>query len=189
MTNVAAGAAATDAVNVSQLQSALSAVGTGSTDGVQYDTSAHDKVTLGGTGAAVTLSNVGEREGTNGRSQLEPVEGPDRRCERQRDELVRGVRRGRREFRLARRRYERHGDSATLQRAWQQTGRCQRQAIERHSQRDRWPQRLAVVRFGVTKAEQTAQATARDSIAIGGDSYAIADRGLASLVKSARAEH
>jgi autotransporter adhesin len=94
--NMAAGTAATDAVNVSQLKGVTDAIGGGAgvnTDGsikkpafavggqtytdvgsalaaavtggsansVQYDTSAHTKVTLGGTGAStpVTLSNVG----------------------------------------------------------------------------------------------------------------------------------
>jgi autotransporter adhesin len=54
---VAAGVAATDAVNVAQLQAAL----TGATaDAVQYDNPGHTSVTLGGAGAAspVALNNV-----------------------------------------------------------------------------------------------------------------------------------
>lgn len=57
ITNVAAGSAGTDAVNVSQLTSTLAAA-TG--DAVQYDSAAHTSVTLGGVGALapVALTNV-----------------------------------------------------------------------------------------------------------------------------------
>ncbi|MFM0341049.1 YadA-like family protein [Paraburkholderia fungorum] len=63
LTNVAAGSAATDAVNVSQLQAAVtSASSTASANSVQYDSSSHLKITLGGTGTgtppAVTLTNL-----------------------------------------------------------------------------------------------------------------------------------
>ncbi len=60
LTNVAAGAAATDAVNVSQLQAAVTQSASSSTaDAVMYDSSAHDKITLGGaTGLPVTLTNL-----------------------------------------------------------------------------------------------------------------------------------
>ncbi|MFM0317029.1 YadA-like family protein [Paraburkholderia nemoris] len=63
LTNVAAGSAGTDAVNVSQLQAAVtSASSTASANAVQYDSSSHLKVTLGGTGTgtppAVTLTNL-----------------------------------------------------------------------------------------------------------------------------------
>ncbi|MGF6244474.1 autotransporter adhesin, partial [Paraburkholderia sp. GAS38] len=59
--NVAQGTANTDAVNVQQLNNAVAAVsGGGSPNAVIYDTSAHDKVTFGGTGTSVpvTLTNV-----------------------------------------------------------------------------------------------------------------------------------
>ncbi|MGF6245408.1 autotransporter adhesin [Paraburkholderia sp. GAS38] len=59
--NVAQGTANTDAVNVQQLNNAIAAVsGGGSANVVIYDTSAHDKVTFGGTGTSVpvTLTNV-----------------------------------------------------------------------------------------------------------------------------------
>jgi autotransporter adhesin len=59
--NVAQGTANTDAVNVQQLNNAIAAVsGGGSANAVIYDTSAHDKVTFGGTGTSVpvTLTNV-----------------------------------------------------------------------------------------------------------------------------------
>ena len=57
--NVATGTADTDAVNVKQLTDALGSVG-GSADGVNYDTPAHNKITLGGTGSTtpVTITNV-----------------------------------------------------------------------------------------------------------------------------------
>jgi autotransporter adhesin len=57
LSGVAAGVAATDAVDVGQLQAALSGV---STNAVQYDSSSRSSVTLGGTGAAtpVALNNV-----------------------------------------------------------------------------------------------------------------------------------
>ncbi len=57
--NVATGTADTDAVNVKQLTDALGSGG-GSADGVKYDTSAHNKITLGGTGSTtpVTITNV-----------------------------------------------------------------------------------------------------------------------------------
>ncbi|SIO71415.1 Head domain of trimeric autotransporter adhesin [Burkholderia sp. GAS332] len=63
LTNVAAGSAGTDAVNVSQLQAAVtSASSTASANAVQYDSSSHLKVTLGGSGTgtppAVTLTNL-----------------------------------------------------------------------------------------------------------------------------------
>ncbi|WP_456238758.1 YadA-like family protein [Paraburkholderia haematera] len=61
LTNVAAGAASTDAVNVSQLQAAVtSASSTASANAVQYDSSSHNKVTLGGasTSPAVKLTNL-----------------------------------------------------------------------------------------------------------------------------------
>ncbi|CAG4885984.1 YadA-like family protein [Paraburkholderia saeva] len=60
ITNLAAGSAATDAVNVSQLQAAVTAGSSAAAaDAVKYDTSAHTQVTLGGTSApAVTLTNV-----------------------------------------------------------------------------------------------------------------------------------
>jgi autotransporter adhesin len=55
---VAAGVAATDAVDVGQLQAALA--GVGGVDSVQYDNASHNSVTLGGTGATgtVALNNV-----------------------------------------------------------------------------------------------------------------------------------
>ncbi|WP_031357418.1 ESPR-type extended signal peptide-containing protein, partial [Caballeronia sordidicola] len=58
--NVAQGTATTDAVNFGQLNSAIAAIPAGGTNGVQYDSTAQDKVTLGGTAAtkAVTLTNV-----------------------------------------------------------------------------------------------------------------------------------
>jgi autotransporter adhesin len=76
LTNVAAGAAGTDAVNVSQLKSAVAA-GTAASlaNAVQYDNTAHDSVTLGGGGALVpvALKNVapgqlaaGSRDAVNG---------------------------------------------------------------------------------------------------------------------------
>ncbi len=59
LTNVAAGTTTNDAVNLGQLNSAIASVSGGlSPNAVSYDTSAHDKVTFGGTGPAVTLSNV-----------------------------------------------------------------------------------------------------------------------------------
>ncbi|SEB08600.1 YadA-like family protein [Paraburkholderia sartisoli] len=60
ITNLAAGSAATDAVNVSQLQAAVTAgSGAAAADAVKYDTSAHTQVTLGGSSApAVTLTNL-----------------------------------------------------------------------------------------------------------------------------------
>ncbi|CAE6882452.1 YadA-like family protein [Paraburkholderia domus] len=61
LTNVAAGAAATDAVNVSQLQAAVTtASSTASANAVQYDSSSHNKVTLGGAGSStpVALGNL-----------------------------------------------------------------------------------------------------------------------------------
>lgn len=56
LTGVAAGTAATDAVNVSQLNAVASVAG----NAVQYDNAAHTSVTLGGVGAAteVALTNV-----------------------------------------------------------------------------------------------------------------------------------
>ncbi|TDN62918.1 ESPR-type extended signal peptide-containing protein [Paraburkholderia sp. BL10I2N1] len=59
--NVAEGTAGTDAVNLNQLNAAIAgASGGGSPDAVAYDTSAHDRVTFGGVGAAtpVTLTNL-----------------------------------------------------------------------------------------------------------------------------------
>ncbi|MGF6869214.1 autotransporter adhesin [Paraburkholderia sp. GAS205] len=77
--NVAAGTDDTDAVNVAQLNQAIGSVsGGGSADAVIYDTSLHNKLTLGGTGAttAVGLTNVaagqvasGSKDAING-SQL-----------------------------------------------------------------------------------------------------------------------
>ncbi|WP_407945934.1 YadA-like family protein [Paraburkholderia domus] len=61
VTNVAAGAAATDAVNVSQLQAAVvSGTGAATADAVKYDSSSHDKITLGGSSVAmpVALTNL-----------------------------------------------------------------------------------------------------------------------------------
>ncbi|SAL69623.1 YadA domain-containing protein [Caballeronia telluris] len=57
--NVATGTAGTDAVNVAQLNAQIAAIPS-SPDAVKYDTSAHDKLTLGGKGSTtpVTLSNV-----------------------------------------------------------------------------------------------------------------------------------
>ncbi|MFC0399667.1 ESPR-type extended signal peptide-containing protein [Paraburkholderia rhizosphaerae] len=79
VTNVAAGSSGTDAVNVSQLKSAVAASSSASlASAVLYDTSAHDSVTLGGTAAVapVALKNVGagqlaaaSRDAVNG-SQL-----------------------------------------------------------------------------------------------------------------------
>ncbi|MGF6595910.1 autotransporter adhesin [Paraburkholderia sp. GAS448] len=59
--NVAEGTSGTDAVNLNQLNAAIAGVpGGGSPDAVVYDTSAHDRVTFGGVGAAtpVTLTNL-----------------------------------------------------------------------------------------------------------------------------------
>ncbi|SAK97621.1 hypothetical protein AWB79_07495 [Caballeronia hypogeia] len=60
VTNLAAGALDTDAVNVAQLRQAMSGTGGTAADAVLYDTSEHARVTLGGADAAapVTLSNV-----------------------------------------------------------------------------------------------------------------------------------
>jgi trimeric autotransporter adhesin len=79
VTNVAAGAAGTDAVNVSQLKSAVAASSSASiANSVLYDSPSHDTVTLGGTAAVapVALKNVGagqlaaaSRDAVNG-SQL-----------------------------------------------------------------------------------------------------------------------
>ncbi|MDQ7978468.1 ESPR-type extended signal peptide-containing protein [Paraburkholderia sp. SARCC-3016] len=79
VTNVAAGAASTDAVNVSQLKSAVAASSSASlANSVLYDSTSHDAVTLGGTAAVATvaLKNVGagqiaaaSRDAVNG-SQL-----------------------------------------------------------------------------------------------------------------------
>jgi autotransporter adhesin len=57
LSGVAAGVAATDAVDVGQLQAALNGVGA---NAVQYDSASHNSVTLGGTGATapVALNNV-----------------------------------------------------------------------------------------------------------------------------------
>jgi len=59
ITNVAAGAAGTDAVNVSQLQSAVTA---STANAVAYDDSTHSSVTLGGAGSTtpVKLHNVAD---------------------------------------------------------------------------------------------------------------------------------
>ncbi|SEI25099.1 Head domain of trimeric autotransporter adhesin [Paraburkholderia hospita] len=79
VTNVAAGAAETDAVNVSQLRSAVDASSSGVlAEAVVYDNAQHNSVTLGGTTATspVALKNVapgaiasGSRDAING-SQL-----------------------------------------------------------------------------------------------------------------------
>ncbi|RDK02220.1 ESPR-type extended signal peptide-containing protein, partial [Paraburkholderia lacunae] len=61
ITNVLRGTQDTDAVNLGQMNAALAKIpGGGSPDAVIYDTSAHDNLTLGGTGAkaAVGLTNV-----------------------------------------------------------------------------------------------------------------------------------
>ncbi len=63
ITNVAAGASDTDAVNVSQLKAAGLVDGTGTAlNAVTYDSVAKDSVTLGGAGAAssVKLKNVAD---------------------------------------------------------------------------------------------------------------------------------
>jgi autotransporter adhesin len=62
--NVAAGTTATDAVNFAQLTAATTGIGG---DNVAYDSTAHDKVTLGGSAATktVTLSNVAAGVTTN----------------------------------------------------------------------------------------------------------------------------
>ncbi|MFZ0869220.1 MAG: ESPR-type extended signal peptide-containing protein [Rhodanobacter sp.] len=61
ITNVAAGADATDAVNVSQLMSVSTAMNGLAQDAVLYDNSQHQSVTFGGAGASapVILRNVG----------------------------------------------------------------------------------------------------------------------------------
>ena len=67
--NVAAGTQNTDAVNLGQMNSAIAAVaGGGSPDAVIYDSSTHDKLTLGGTlaTAAVGLTNVAAGQVTSG---------------------------------------------------------------------------------------------------------------------------
>jgi autotransporter adhesin len=63
--NVAQGSAGTDAVNVDQLAAAIKSVP--GFDSVQYDTTTHNKVTLGGNGAksTVTLANVADGVANN----------------------------------------------------------------------------------------------------------------------------
>jgi autotransporter adhesin len=57
--NVAAGVQDTDAVNLAQMNAAISAsASSGSADAVIYDTPSHDKLTLNKGGAAVTVSNL-----------------------------------------------------------------------------------------------------------------------------------
>ncbi len=58
ISGVAAGSAATDAVNVAQLASALMGVQFGVDNPVQYDDDTHTSVTLGNPGAPVTVSNL-----------------------------------------------------------------------------------------------------------------------------------
>ncbi len=57
ITNVAAGSAATDAVNVSQLAGVRAQIGTLASGAVQYDTAAQDRVTLAGA-AGTTIGNL-----------------------------------------------------------------------------------------------------------------------------------
>jgi autotransporter adhesin len=57
ITNVAAGSAPTDAVNVAQLNGVAAQIMTGTANSVLYDTATHDRVTLGGA-AGTTLTNV-----------------------------------------------------------------------------------------------------------------------------------
>lgn len=75
ITNVAAGTAATDAVNVGQLAGVQAQIGTVASGAVQYDSATHDRVTLTGP-AGTVLANVapgtlaaGSTEAVNG-SQL-----------------------------------------------------------------------------------------------------------------------
>ncbi len=53
----------TDAVNVKQLKD-LVGTGGGSADGVNYDTPAHNKITLGGTGSTTPVSITNVAAGT-----------------------------------------------------------------------------------------------------------------------------
>ncbi|MES3081711.1 beta strand repeat-containing protein [Sphingomonas faeni] len=72
ITNVAAGVAATDAVNVGQLAGVQAQIGTVAANTVLYDGAAHDRVTLTGA-AGTTLANVAP--GTLGATSTEAVNG------------------------------------------------------------------------------------------------------------------
>ncbi|MES3153155.1 YadA-like family protein [Sphingomonas faeni] len=72
ITNVAAGVAATDAVNVGQLAGVQAQIGTAAANTVQYDGAAHDRVTLTGA-AGTTLANVAP--GTLAATSTEAVNG------------------------------------------------------------------------------------------------------------------
>ncbi len=73
ITNVAAGVAATDAVNVGQLAGVQAQIGTVAANTVLYDGAAHDRVTLTGGAAGTTLANVAP--GTLGATSTEAVNG------------------------------------------------------------------------------------------------------------------
>ncbi len=72
ITNVAAGSAATDAVNVAQLQGVAGQIATLGDGGVRYDGAARTRVTLGGAGGT-TVTNV--RAGTLAATSTEAVNG------------------------------------------------------------------------------------------------------------------
>ncbi|KQN29907.1 YadA-like family protein [Sphingomonas sp. Leaf38] len=72
ITNVAAGTAATDAVNVGQLAGVQAQIGTLATGAVQYNTAAQDRVTLAGA-AGTTIDNLAP--GTLGAGSTEAVNG------------------------------------------------------------------------------------------------------------------
>ena len=74
--NVAAGSSATDAVNLGQMTTAINAaVASGSTDGVIYDSSSHDALTLGGSATAPAVKLMNVAAGTLSSSSRDAING------------------------------------------------------------------------------------------------------------------